>query len=102
MDLAEFVILISVLVWIGTRIRPVREQPTHGWKHTLVNLSGFDNYDQVEHRLDEIGRWGRELVLIWVPPDDPERPVFGIFKEPIPHGYDEKLEARRARLLNES
>ncbi len=75
MQFVEFVILLAALIWIGVSLNKPR--PTMGWKYTLVNIAG---YEDIEKRLDEIGRWGRELVLIWSPPDaDPKNHVYAIF-----------------------
>ena len=82
MSILEFVILLSVLIWIGISLN--RPRPVVGWKYTLVNIAG---YEDVEKCLDEKGRWGRELVLIWSPPDlDPNSHIYAIFKESVPYG----------------
>ncbi len=98
MDLIEFVILVGVLIWIGLRVGPADDKSKKGWKHTIVILSGFDDCEQIEHRLDEMGRWGRELVLVSVLPDgNAKQSIYAVFKEPAPHWQDEKIDATRAR-----
>jgi hypothetical protein len=88
MPIWEFVILIGVLVWIGIALKtPWPKKPQTGWKYSVINVSG---YDDVEKRLNEIGRWGRELVLIWTPQDaDPKNHIYAVFKEPVPIGQQE-------------
>jgi hypothetical protein len=86
MAIWEFVILLGVLIWMGLSLKPVGQAPT-GWKYSMANISG---YEDVETRLNELGRWGSELVLIWSPPgSDPKREIYASFKEPIPIGRPE-------------
>jgi hypothetical protein len=92
MPIWEFVILLAVLIWIGIKLNtPWREAPKMGRKYTVIPVGeyNFGGYDEpyVEKRLNEIGRWNRRLVLIWMPPNgDPKRDLYAIFEEPIPFG----------------
>jgi hypothetical protein len=86
MPFLEFTILIGVLIWLGIRLKPLGQVQT-GWKYSIANISG---YEDVENRLNELGRWGRELVVIWSPPGaDPKREIYAVFKKPIPLGHSE-------------
>jgi hypothetical protein len=61
----------------------------HSGPHWEHNFGGSDE-PYVEHRLNELGRWNRRLVLIWMPPKgDPKRDLYAIFEEPISFGQSE-------------
>lgn len=95
MQFVEFVILLAVLIWIGVSLnRAWPEAPKKvGWKYTVVPIGeyNFGGYDEpyAEKRLNELGRWNRRLVQVWMPPNgDPRKDLYAIFEEPIPFGAD--------------
>jgi len=92
MAIWEFAILLAVLIWIGVKLDTLRSEASKkGWKYTVVPIGEFNfgGYDEpyTEKRLNELARWNRRLVLIWMPPNgDPKRDLYAIFEEPIPFG----------------
>ena len=94
MQFVEFVILLAVLIWIGARLKSPEAPKKTGWKYTVIPIGeyNFGGYDEpyAEKRLNELGRWNRRLVQVWMPPNgNPKKDLYAIFEEQIPHGASE-------------
>lgn len=74
MALWQFFVLAGLLVWIGLTLRiglMLKTASRHiGWEYLIVNVTG--DIEEMESTINDRGRLGSELVMIWSPPREDE------------------------------
>jgi hypothetical protein len=86
------ILVLVFLAWIAFRMKPSLggRQAVTGWKYSFVNVSDKQIHD-IPDRLNESGRWGRELIMLWSPPQpsSDQETLYAIMRERVPLGQRE-------------
>jgi len=96
MVLFILIVLVGLLVWIGVNLKSSTSPDSGGWEYELVNISRIEIW-LIKNSLNEVGRSGWELVMLWSPPgaNGEKEALYAVFKRRIPIGHS--VQERSAR-----